>query len=150
RVQWEEGDPKKPNIWIVLNQDDPKYGVPKWAEPMFEGECFMCSPRGHGVTEWTHKNPPNYVERSFVLIGKTVDEMRVRDAIASFRDFHEQAKERQWFMCGRGPAGVIAAYAAIFEPDAAGAILIDPPSSHRDGPHFLNVLRVLDVPEALG
>ena len=22
--------------------------------------------------------------------------------------------------------------------------------SHRDGPHFLNVLRVLDIPEALG
>ena len=26
----------------------------------------------------------------------------------------------------------------------------DPPVSHRDGPIFLNVLRVLDVPEALG
>ncbi len=26
----------------------------------------------------------------------------------------------------------------------------DPPTSHRDGPHFLNVLRVLDIPEALG
>ena len=24
------------------------------------------------------------------------------------------------------------------------------PLSHRDGPHFLNVLRVLDIPEALG
>jgi hypothetical protein len=29
-------------------------------------------------------------------------------------------------------------------------ILVDPPSSHREGPIFLNVLRVLDIPEALG
>ena len=32
----------------------------------------------------------------------------------------------------------------------AGVILIDPPSSHREGPIFLNVLRVLDIPDALG
>jgi hypothetical protein len=29
-------------------------------------------------------------------------------------------------------------------------ILVDPPASHRDGPHFLNVMRVLDIPDALG
>ncbi len=29
-------------------------------------------------------------------------------------------------------------------------VAIDPPASHRDGPIFLNVLRVLDVPEAFG
>ncbi|MGO8700623.1 MAG: hypothetical protein ACLQVY_23280 [Limisphaerales bacterium] len=27
---------------------------------------------------------------------------------------------------------------------------MNPPASHREGPIFLNVLRVLDVPEALG
>jgi hypothetical protein len=29
-------------------------------------------------------------------------------------------------------------------------VCVEPPASHRDGPIFLNVLRVLDVPEALG
>ena len=29
-------------------------------------------------------------------------------------------------------------------------VILDPPTSHRDGPHFLNVMRVLDIPEALG
>jgi hypothetical protein len=28
--------------------------------------------------------------------------------------------------------------------------ILDPPTSHRDGPHFLNVDRVLDLPTALG
>jgi len=51
---------------------------------------------------------------------------------------------------GRGPAGVIAAYAALFEPRLAEIVAVDPPASHRDGPIFLNVLRVLDVPDAFG
>jgi hypothetical protein len=29
-------------------------------------------------------------------------------------------------------------------------VVIDPPKSHKEGPYFLNVMRVLDVPEALG
>ena len=29
-------------------------------------------------------------------------------------------------------------------------VVVDPPASQRDGPIFLNILRALDVPEALG
>jgi hypothetical protein len=43
----------------------------------------------------------------------------------------------------------LAAYAAQFERSIKEVVVIDPPASHRDGPIFLNVLRVLDVPEAL-
>jgi len=152
RIQWEEGSPEKPVNWIVLNQDEPRYGVPKWAEKLFEdqGECYMLSTRGHGISEWTHKSPPNYVERSFPLIGRTVDEMRVWDTVAAFRDFYPGTPKHTWQMAGKGPGGVIAAYAALFEPGPIGAVLYDPPSSHCNGPYFLNVMRVLDIPEALG
>ena len=51
---------------------------------------------------------------------------------------------------GHGHAGILAAYAALFEPSIKEVIVIDPPKSHMEGPHFLNVLRVLDIPEALG
>jgi dienelactone hydrolase len=150
RIEWEEGSVDKPVSWIVLNQDDLKYGVPKWAEDVLEGECYMCSPRGHGVSEWTRKNPPNYVERSFPLLGRTVDEMRVWDAVVSFRGFYPHSPKRTWQMAGRGVGGIISAYAALFEPTIASVVLYDPPSSHKDGPYFLNVMRVLDIPEALG
>jgi hypothetical protein len=36
------------------------------------------------------------------------------------------------------------------EPRISEIVAIDPPASHRDGPIFLNVLRVADVPDALG
>ena len=51
-----------------------------------------------------------------------------------------------------GPAGVLAAYAALWEPEIAGVILNKPPLSHMeaDAPALLNVLRVCDIPEVLG
>ena len=45
---------------------------------------------------------------------------------------------------------MIAAYAALFEPSIREVIAVDPPPSHRDCPIFLGVMRVLDVPDALG
>jgi hypothetical protein len=51
---------------------------------------------------------------------------------------------------GRGQAGILAAHAALFEPSITEVVIVDPPASHRDGPIFLNVMRVIDIPEALG
>ncbi|HUE71122.1 MAG TPA: prolyl oligopeptidase family serine peptidase [Pirellulaceae bacterium] len=58
----------------------------------------------------------------------------------------------QVFVAGKGPAGLIAAYAAALEDSIAGVTVIDPPASHMDAaaPQLLNVLRVCDVPDALG
>ena len=51
---------------------------------------------------------------------------------------------------GKLQAGILAGCAALFEPSIKEAVIIDPPKSHKDGPHFLGVLRVLDIPDALG
>jgi pimeloyl-ACP methyl ester carboxylesterase len=86
------------------------------------------------------------VERSLVLLGQTVDAGRVRDVVGVLR-----GQSSPVTLVGTGPAGIIAAYAALFTPEKVEAVVIaDPPVSHREGPHFLNVLRVLDIPEALG
>ena len=55
-------------------------------------------------------------------------------------------------MAGEGPAAVLAAYAALLEPQIAGVVALKPPVSHMnpDAPQFLNVLRVCDIPEVLG
>jgi dienelactone hydrolase len=99
--------------------------------------------------EWTKKSPPNYIERAHALLGRTADEGRVWDIIATARYLKETEKE-DLSLVGVGRTGVLAAYAALFEPSIKEVVLVDPPTSHRDGPIFLNVLRVLDVPEALG
>src|SRR5206468_2370747 len=62
-----------------------------------------------------------------------------------------------WRVAGEGQAGLIGAYAALYEPSIGEVVLVNPPASHQPrkqdepyGPALLNVLRVLDVPEALG
>lgn len=112
---------------------------------------FQVEPRG--VSErsgaWARKNPPNYVERSYWLLGRTVDHGRVYDILSAVKFFPEREKAGVP-VGGYGQAGVLAAYAALLDPTLTEVTLVNPPSSHRDGPHLLGVLRHLDIPEALG
>jgi hypothetical protein len=110
---------------------------------------WLVYPRGIDHNEWTKKSPPTYVERAHALLGRTVDEGRVWDVIATAKYLQKEYKSPVRLI-GAGQAGVIAAYAALLEPSIKEVILVDPPASHRDGPIFLNVLRVCDVPDALG
>jgi dienelactone hydrolase len=111
------------------------------------GPIRLITPR----TGWTRKNPPNYVERAHALIGQTVDEGRIWDIAATVRYLSEKdGGKTKWKVVGRREAGVLVAYAAMFEPAIAEAIVVDPPPSHRFGPTLLNVMRTLDIPEALG
>jgi hypothetical protein len=104
-----------------------------------------------GRTRWTRKDPPNYVERSHVLLGRTVDAGRVWDVIAAAR-YLCALNDVPVHVAGEGSAAVLAAYAALLEPDISGVIVKDPPMSHMDeeAPQFLNVLRVCDMPDVLG
>ena len=104
------------------------------------------------IHAWSTKSPPNYVERAHVLLGRTIDELKVYRLMTSIETYKKQISsgpdpDR---IVGVGQPGIIAAYAALFDPSIKEVTIIDPPKSHKDGPHFLNVLRVLDIPEALG
>jgi hypothetical protein len=135
---------------IVLGSHDRPGEVPKWARTIVPHPRLIIAPRGNEAAAWTHKSPPNYVERAHALLGRTVDEGRVWDILVALRHPFEGEPNTGWRVVGRGQAGILAAYAALLEPSVAEVIIVDPPKSHRDGPIFLNVLRVLDIPEALG
>src|SRR5205823_11538116 len=90
-----------------------------------------------------------YVERAHVLLGQTVDGGRVRDVVATL-SYLKRRDQRNWTVAGKGSAGVLGAYAALLDEAADRVVVIDPPHSHRQGPIFLNVLQVFDIPEALG
>jgi cephalosporin-C deacetylase-like acetyl esterase len=110
---------------------------------------WIVHPRGYDHNEWTKKSPPNYVERSHALLGRTVDSGRVWDVAATAKYLNKEHKVTTRVI-GYGRGGVVAAYAALFEPSIDEVIFVDPPTSHTEGPHFLGVLRVLDIPDALG
>jgi hypothetical protein len=75
------------------------------------------------------------------------------DVIAAARYLHQQfAGKVPVTVVGREQAAVLAAYAALLEPELAGIEIDRPPLSHMSAgaPQLLNVLRVCDVAEVLG
>jgi len=146
---------KPDRIWlVVLNVDDAEGELPAWAKGVVPaGQSFVVlSPRGCGATlKWTQKNPPNYVARAHALIGRTIDAGRVWDVQSVARWLHESdPRERTIAVAGRSQAGIIAAYAAMNELCIAEVVAVEPPATHIEGPHFLGVLKILDIPDALG
>jgi dienelactone hydrolase len=142
-------------IWVViLGPDDPEGEFPAWLKGRIPAEAttLAITPRGWGsFSGHAKKNPPNYFERSPVLLGRTLDMLRIEDIQAVARWLHEnEPGERLVGVIGRGESGVLGAYAALFDTCIADVTLIDPPASHRTGPAVLGVLKVLDIPQALG
>jgi cephalosporin-C deacetylase-like acetyl esterase len=143
---------KKPKVWTILlsDIDGEDTDLSTWAAPLIKDlPTVRLWSRGLGSLAWSRKSPPNYVARSQVLLGRTVDQGRVWDLMAVARSLHEDRKS-SLRVVGRGKGGILAAYAALIEPSIKEVVIVDPPKSHMQGPYFLNVMRVLDIPEALG
>ena len=150
-------------LLVVQNADSNEANLDWMRRVRQQGDAvYVCASRGVGPTQWTCKNPPNYVERSHVLLGRTVDTGRVWDVIAAASYLQDAADPSpkpsalrlppSVYVLGEGGAGVLAAYAALWEPEIAGVILNKPVLSHNnaEAPLFLNILRVCDVPDVLG
>jgi hypothetical protein len=133
---------------VVLNEGEADAEVPRWAADIVGGDaCVLLSPRGVGPTELTHK-PPYYFRRAMPLLGRTLDSGRVWDVMTFVAGCGR--RRTTWKVVGRGQAGILGAYAALFEPKIEEVVCVHPPASHYSGPHFLSVLRTLDIPDALG
>jgi hypothetical protein len=86
-----------------------------------------------------------------MLLGQTVDGMRVwdiREAIRALGAWKE-ASRLPVRLEAAGGMGVNALLAALFVPDGCDLELQALPASFRDGPDYLNVLRILELPQAL-
>jgi hypothetical protein len=116
------------------------------------------APRGVGPTRWVNADPkakgPTLEvlhRRRFALIGQTLEGQQVWDvrrAIAAIRTSEQLAKAPLWLQGHRDMAGVVL-YAAVFEPTINRVDLWHPPATHRKGPAMLNLLKILDMPQAV-
>lgn len=108
-------------------------------------------PRGAGEVPWV-KSVWKTVLRNALLAGLSVDGMRLGDVLAALdilrrQDGVDGGRITIW---GRGEAGILGLYAAILDLSVRQVVLTDPPTTHAQGPIFLNVLRYTDIPEAAG
>ena len=119
----------------------------------------FLAPRGLGLTDWrTGFDDPKkiakketQIRRRYMQVGQTLDGMRVWDirrGMQVARQIDGLATLPLWLQAKRDMA-VNALYAAIFERHIARADLWRLPATHREGPDYLNILRALDIPQAV-
>lgn len=91
------------------------------------------------------------IRRRFMLLGQTLAGMQAWDVRCAVRALRAQPGLHDAAVILESSKELAAPtlYGALFEPAVTGAWLANLPVSHRDGPDFLNILRVLDVPQAL-
>jgi hypothetical protein len=138
--------------------DEGRFRQHRAAMERYRWAYAIVAPRGVGPTRWSEasrfdgKPAGHQIRRRFYLLGQTWEGQQVWDvrrAVACVKEISD-LKQANLTLQGRGESGVIALYAAIFEPAVGGVELWHPPASHRKGPTFLNVLTVLDTPQAVG
>ncbi len=117
----------------------------------------IVAPRGVGPTRWSEssrfdgKPVGQHIRRRFLILGQTLEGQQVWDvrrAIACLGSVAD-LKKATLSLQGKGESAAIALYAGLFEPGVASFDLWHPPSSHRRGPTLLNVLTILDMPQAV-
>lgn len=118
----------------------------------FQWGMAYVAPRGIGPTAWSHdERKRTHVRRRFVLLGQTLDGMRVWDvrrAVQALRSVEGMKQVPLWMQGEREMAGIVL-YASLFEPNVKRLDLWHLHQSHQTGPMLLNVLRFLDVPQAV-
>ena len=110
------------------------------------------APRGIGPTVWNlSERKQTQIRRRFMLLGQTLDGMRVFDvrrAAEALRQVPSMKRVPLWMQGERQMAG-ITLYASLFTPKVHRLDLHHLTNSHQDGPYFLNVMRYLDIPQAV-
>ncbi len=91
------------------------------------------------------------LRRRLHLIGESLESEQVWDICQALRAIRALpgAKERALRAKARGGMAANLLYASLFVPNIAQLELAEMPASHREGPTYLNVLRHLDLPQAL-
>jgi hypothetical protein len=111
------------------------------------------APRGVGATRWAEPGSTDdtHIRRRFALLGQTLDGQRAWDVRRAVSALVAQPdlKPAKLTLHGEREAAGIALYAGLFEPTVSAFDLWHLPSTHNEAPTFLNVLKVLDVPQAV-
>lgn len=111
--------------------------------------ALMC-PRGLGPVAWTGDDRKAVqIRRRFMLLGQTLDGMRVWDIRRAVQALGRIYPDAAIEVRARADQAVNALYASLFEPGITRMTLTDVPASHMRGPDYINVLRFLDIPQAL-
>lgn len=140
--------PRGPAILYVASDGEDPQAIFDFIRRGTNRVAMIVYPRGVGEVPWD-RTFWKATLRNAMHTGRTVDSMRLWDVMFALNVLRREegvAAERIMVL-GRGISGILALYAAVFDPKVEQVMLVDPPESHAAGPIFLNVMRYTDLPE---
>jgi hypothetical protein len=106
------------------------------------------APRGVGLTAWSGgEKRLTQIRRRFMLLGQTLDGMRVWDIRRAVQMIQSETGFSKVELSAEGDEAVNALYAALFEPGVKKLDLVNLPRSQIEGPDYLGVLKITDIPQ---
>jgi cephalosporin-C deacetylase-like acetyl esterase len=94
----------------------------------------------------------HHMKRQAMVAGTTLESMQVYEVLRSLdllRTLPEVDAARI-SIAGRFDAGINGLYAALLDRSVERIVLRSPPASHRQGPHYLGILKYTDIPDVIG
>ena len=148
----EKAEQQLPGLLYVASEGEDPEAISRTLRPVRDRNRavrMVVYPRGVGELSW-EKSFWKAVLRNAMHVGHTVDSLRLWDVLRAAQVLREQpgVDPARITMMGGGVSGALGLYAALLDPGIHQVLLRYPPTSHLDGPVFLNVLRYLDLPEA--
>jgi cephalosporin-C deacetylase-like acetyl esterase len=89
----------------------------------------------------------HHMRRAAMVAGTTIESMQVYELLRAIELLRTvpSIEAARLTITGKGDMGVNAMYAALLDGRVARVVLHSPPASHRQGPHYLGVLRYTDI-----
>ena len=148
----EQSEKKRlPGLLYVASSGEDSRTVRSFLQNARQEECVsvVLYPRGIWPDVW-EESFQRVVRRNAMHVGRTLDSLRLEDVLQAVDLLRREARvdTSRITIAGKGVSGVLGLYAALLDPEIFQVVLLNPPSSHVEGPVFLNILRYLDIPEA--
>jgi hypothetical protein len=117
----------------------------------YAAQAFFA-PRGVGLTAWGgEERKRTQIRRRFMLLGQTLDGMRVWDIRRAVQMIHfvRESESARVDLSGSGVMAVNAGFASLFEPGARLLLTKDQVLPETTRPDYLNVLKVVEFSQAM-
>jgi cephalosporin-C deacetylase-like acetyl esterase len=94
----------------------------------------------------------HHMRRQAMIAGTTLESMQVYEVLRSLDLLRTlpDVDPARITLAGRFEAGINGLYAALLDGRVERVILRSPPASHRQGPHYLGILKYTDIADVIG
>ena len=101
------------------------------------------------LRSFSDNDPLHHMKRQAMVAGTTLESMQMHELQRSLELLRSlpNVDANRVTMIGKAEMGVNCMYAALLDGKVQHVIVNSPTASHRQGPHYLGILRYTDIPE---